>query len=78
MPPPEPSPPNLLVFPDHIRACLFDLDGVLVDAPATAVRLVEDYQLPDDIAVKVRSVADDGVLAGIAHKLLEERADDPA
>ena len=52
------------------------VDGVLVDAPATAVRLIEDYQLPDDVAVKVRSIADDRVLAGIVHKLLEERSDD--
>ncbi len=54
------------------------VDGVLVDAPATAVRLIEDYQLPDDVAVKIRSIADDRVLAEIVHRLLEERADDPA
>ena len=52
------------------------VDGVLVDAPATAVRLIEDYQLPDDVAVKIRSIADDRVLAEIVHRLLEERADD--
>ncbi len=54
------------------------VDGVLVDAPATAVRLIEDYQLPDDVAVKIRSIADDRVLAEIVHRLLEERADDDA
>jgi hypothetical protein len=54
------------------------VDGVLVDAPATAVRLIEDYQLPDDVAMKIRSIADDRVLTEIVHRLLEERADDPA
>lgn len=52
------------------------VDGVLVEAPATAVRLIEDYQLPDDVAVKIRSIADDRVLAGIVQNLLEERSDD--
>jgi len=51
------------------------VEGVLVDTPATAVRLVEDYQLPDDVATKVRSVADDRVLAEVVHRLLAERAD---
>ena len=49
---------------------------MLVEAPATAVRLIEDYQLPDDIAAKIRSVADDRVLAEMVQRLLEERADD--
>jgi hypothetical protein len=66
--------PSARYFYRHVEL----VDGVLVDAPATAARLVEDYQLPDDIAVKVRSVADDAVLAGIAHQLLEDGADDPA
>jgi len=46
------------------------VERVFVDEPATAVRLVEDYQLPDDIAAKVRSVSDDRVLADAVHRLL--------
>jgi hypothetical protein len=46
------------------------VDGVVVDAPATAVRLIEDYQLPDDVAVKIRSVADHRVLAEVVQRLL--------
>lgn len=51
------------------------VERVFVDAPATAVRLIEDYQLPDDIAAKVRSVSDDRVLAGVVHRLLGKTAD---
>lgn len=64
--------PSARYFYRHVEL----VDGVLVDAPATAVRLIEDYQLPDDVAAKVRSIADDRVLAEIVHRLLEEPADD--
>jgi len=52
------------------------VDGVIADTASTAVRLVEDYQLPDDVAAKVRSVADDRVLAEMVGRLLEGRRDD--
>ncbi|WP_183093437.1 hypothetical protein [Nocardioides stalactiti] len=55
------------------------VDGVLTDTAATAVRLVEDHQLPDHVAAKVRSVAEDATLAEIVGRLLaphEEPADD--
>jgi hypothetical protein len=64
--------PSVRYFYRHVEL----VDGVLVDAPATAVRLIEDFQLPDDVAMKVRSVADDRVLAGVVRRLLEERVDD--
>ncbi len=64
--------PSVRYFYRHVEL----VDGVLVDAASTAVRLIEDYQLPDHVAAKVRSIADDGVLAGIVGKLLEARVDD--
>lgn len=62
--------PSVRYFYRHVEL----VDGVLVDAPATAVRLIEDHQLPDDLAVKIRSIADDRVLAETVGRLLEEPA----
>jgi hypothetical protein len=49
---------------------------VFVEAPATAVRLIEDYQLPDSVAARIRSVADDRAMADLVHQLLRETPDD--
>jgi len=52
------------------------VEGVFVEARATAVRLIEDYQLPDAVAGSIRSVPDDRAMAALAHELLEEKSDD--
>lgn len=63
--------PSARYFYRHVEL----VERVFVDEPATAVRLIEDYQLPDDIAAKVRSVSDDRVLADAVHRLLGETVD---
>lgn len=51
------------------------VEGVLVDTAAMAVSLIEGYQLPDDTAAKVRSIADDRVLATMVDRMLRSRDD---
>ncbi len=63
--------PSVRYFYRHVEL----VDGVLVDAPATAVRLVEDYQLTDDVAAKIRPVADDRALADLVDEMLGESSD---
>lgn len=51
------------------------VDGVIVDTAATADRLVDDYQLPDDVAAKVQPVDDDQGLKEMVERLLGEAPD---
>ncbi|WP_188113395.1 hypothetical protein [Nocardioides humilatus] len=52
------------------------VDGVFVDTDETEDRLIEDYGLPKVVAERIRSVADDAVLADLARRLLQGDADD--
>ncbi|KAA1426296.1 hypothetical protein [Nocardioides antri] len=66
--------PSARYFYRHVEL----VEGVLVEQPATAARLVDDYRLPDDIAAKVRAVGDDGTLAETVRELLREAPDGDA
>lgn len=46
--------------------------GIITDTPATAARLIEDYQVPDHLVEAVRWTCDPPALAGVIDAMLEE------